>query len=113
MNATTQSRGQFESTGLASRLGPWLTQGQRFEFVYDPDEVDDGQDNNGNGLIDEGRIVWTRNVGAPDERSVVLCHQVREYLEGEVPNGLDDNGNGLVDEKGLSFERNGETAPRG
>jgi prepilin-type N-terminal cleavage/methylation domain-containing protein len=66
-------------------------------------EKDDGDDDNGNGLVDEGRIVWIQNPGAGNERSVVLCNGIREYLEGEQPNGKDDNGNGLVDERGLCF----------
>lgn len=68
-----------------------------------PDELDNGVDDNGNGIADEGIIVLVRNEGLPDEVSVVLASDVREYLEGELPNGLDDNGNGLTDEGGLSF----------
>lgn len=66
-------------------------------------ELNDGVDNNGNGLIDEGQIVWTQNVGQPDQTSVVLCHGVSALLQGEVANLGDDNGNLLVDEPGLVF----------
>jgi len=78
------------------------------EFRHAPDDPDDGVDNNGNGLVDEGQIVQRLNAGRPDEYEVVLSNWVREYLEGEEPNGKDDNGNGLVDEPGLSFDVMGE-----
>lgn len=81
----------------------------RLELRYEEGEVNDGLDNNGNGLVDEGKVVMLRNAGEADEIEVVLVHRVREYLEGETFNNLDDNGNGLVDERGLSFERNGNT----
>jgi Tfp pilus assembly protein PilW len=70
-------------------------------------ELDDGIDNNGNGLVDESSVVLTRDLGGADERSVVLCNGVPELLEGEEQNGADDNGNGLQDEEGLSFELQG------
>jgi len=70
-----------------------------------PSDPDDGVDNDGNGLIDEGLVVWIRNPGDPDEERIVLCRDVSESLEGEVPgNGLDDNGNDLIDEGGLAFD---------
>jgi hypothetical protein len=71
-------------------------------------EQDNGLDDNGNGLVDEGVIVWTENPGLVDERRVIRSHWVREYLEGELPNGLDDNGNGLRDERGLCFSIEGD-----
>ena len=78
------------------------------EFRHEPDDPDDGVDNNGNGLIDEGMIVRVENAGTSDERVVVIARGVREYLEGEIPNDKDDNGNGLIDEAGLSFDVIGE-----
>ncbi len=80
----------------------------RLEFEYEVGEVDDGIDNNGDGLIDEGVLVYTRGVGQPDEKRIVLCHGVRELLEGETKNGLDDNGNGLIDEAGFCLQRSGQ-----
>jgi len=85
----------------------WRT--MRLELLYEQGEVNDGADNNGNGLVDEGRIVLRRDWGEAEEVSVTLAHAVREYLEGETLNGLDDNGNGLIDERGLVFERSGDT----
>jgi prepilin-type N-terminal cleavage/methylation domain-containing protein len=78
------------------------------EFRYAADDPNDGKDNNGNGLIDEGIIVRRENAGTADEREIVLTRWVREYLEGEEPNGKDDNGNGLIDEPGLCFDVIGE-----
>jgi hypothetical protein len=66
-------------------------------------ELDDGRDNNGNGLVDEGVVVWVQNLGQPDERRVVLASGVAELAEGETFNGVDDNGDGLIDEGGLSI----------
>lgn len=79
----------------------------RVEFRLEPGEVDDGLDNDGNGLVDEGELVLVRDAGGADELEIVLANGVREHLEGELPNGVDDNDNGLVDERGITFERVG------
>ena len=71
-------------------------------------EIDNGIDDNNNGLIDEQVVVLLINPGLADEQRVVLVNGVSEYLEGETFNGLDDNGNGLVDETGLCFSLDGE-----
>jgi len=73
---------------------------------YEPGELDDGADNDGDGLIDEGALVWIENEGTAEEQRIVLAQGVAEYLQGETPNGVDDNGNGLADERGfvLTFE---------
>jgi hypothetical protein len=73
----------------------------RLDFVYAPGELDDGIDNDGNGLVDDGMVVLTRDVGG-DEQQVVLCRGVSERLEGEAANGADDNGNGVIDEAGFN-----------
>jgi len=72
----------------------------------EPGETDDGRDEDGDGLIDERRLVYTRDPGGRPQR-VEWAHGVRARLEGELANGLDDNGNGLIDEPGLCFERDG------
>jgi prepilin-type N-terminal cleavage/methylation domain-containing protein len=79
--------------------GPVMT----FELQYEENDPNDGVDNDGDGLIDEGRIVVTEDPGGAAERTIVLATCVREYLEGETPNGKDDNGNGLTDERGLAI----------
>jgi prepilin-type N-terminal cleavage/methylation domain-containing protein len=78
----------------------------RLSLELDVGELDDGVDNNGNGLVDERRLVYTIDPGGAEE-STTWAHGVRELLEGESPNALDDNGNGLKDEAGLSFQRVG------
>lgn len=85
--------------------GPNWGPTERVAFEYEPADPDDGLDNDGDGLIDEGRLVWFENPGLAGERRTVLCSHVSEALEGELPgNGLDDNGNGLIDERGFCIE---------
>lgn len=70
-----------------------------------PSDPDDGLDNDGNGLADDGRVVWVDARGTPQEVRTVVCDRVPEVLEGEVDGNLvDDNGNGLVDERGLAID---------
>ncbi len=84
---------------------------ERLAFEYDPGDPDNGADDDGDGLIDEGRVVWIENPGAAGERRAALCSWVREWLEGETPgNALDDNGNGLVDERGFCLDFAGSRA---
>ena len=78
------------------------------EFRLAPGETDDGLDNDGNGIVDDGQVVLTVRAGQPDEQEIVLCGNVKRYWGTEVPNGVDDNENGLVDEPGLSFELTGD-----
>lgn len=82
---------------------------RRIAFEYDPTELDNDLDDNGNGLIDEGVVVLTEDVGGPEERRVVLVRGVSEFLQGEVLNAADDNGNDLRDEAGLSFSMEDDT----
>jgi hypothetical protein len=76
-------------------------------FEYAQEEVNDGVDNDGNGLVDDGILVFTRDVGG-DEHRIILCRGVREFLEGEVADGDDDNGNGVSDEAGFNVHRVGQ-----
>lgn len=82
---------------------------RRLALELEPGELDDGLDNNGNGLVDERCVVLTENLGLLNERRLVLTRWVPELAEGELANGADDDGNGLVDEPGFSVERIGET----
>jgi len=81
------------------------------EFVHELGELDDGLDNNGNGLADEGRVVLTEDVDGLGERQMILTRWVSEGFAGEFQNGLDDNANGLIDEPGFCVEWSG--APEG
>ncbi len=77
---------------------------RRIEWRLAPGEVEDGLDNNGNGLADEGQIRFIENPGASPTVDVVLCDGVGKLALGETADALDNNGNGLVDERGLAFE---------
>lgn len=79
----------------------------RLAFDQEPGETNDGTDEDGDGLVDEGCVVMTKDIGG-NERRIVLCSGVRELLEGEVANGVDDNGNLLVDEAGFNVHRIGD-----
>jgi hypothetical protein len=81
----------------------------RVQLEYEDGELDDGLDNNGNGLVDEGRVVLVQDVGGPDEARRMLIGGVAEFLEGETLNAADDNGNGLIDERGFVLVLNGTT----
>ncbi len=91
-------------TALDYAEGVTWSNPSRIEFQYDPSDPNDGVDNNGNGLIDEGYVVLVTNSGMANEDSRILATGVREYLQGETFNAVDDNGNGLVDEQGFCIE---------
>lgn len=80
----------------------------QFAFEYELGEIDDGLDNDGDGLVDEGNLVMRRDVGLATETTVILCSGVTELLQGELPALGDENGNGLDDEKGFCLERDGD-----
>jgi hypothetical protein len=85
------------------------TEPRRLRLELESGEVDDGLDNNHNGLIDERQVVLTEELGTADERRLVLTRWVSELAVGEIANGTDDNGNGLIDEPGFCVVRSGET----
>jgi len=91
-------------------VGGALTWGapERLVLELDDGEAADGTDNDGDGRIDECRLVLVRNVGAANEIRTVLCRDVRRYAEREVANGADDNGNGMEDELGFWMQRQGD-----
>lgn len=72
-----------------------------------PEDPANGVDDDGDGMIDDRRVVWTRDAGQESEVATTWMRGVPRFAEGELANGLDDNGNGLVDEAGLSFELDG------
>jgi len=93
--------------GFVGGVAAWSNT-QRLEFQYSPFDKNDGIDNDHNGVVDDGLVVWTTDVGLPEQRAVVLARNVRELQIKEKQNGADDNGNGLIDEPGLSFDFQGE-----
>jgi len=84
------------------------TSPSRLRLELEAGETNDGTDEDGDGLIDERRLVFVRDVGALTERTVVLCTGISELAAGELPNGLDDNADGLIDEPGFSVFRVGD-----
>ena len=87
---------------------PLLGPQRRVRLAYAQGELDDGIDNNGNGLIDECRILLTQDTGGGPE--IAIGGFVREFLQGEIGGSdADDNGNGLVDERGLCMTFDDET----
>lgn len=95
-----------KSGGPVGGQNSWVDP-RRFAFGYETGELDDGLDNNGNGLVDEGVVTWTIDAGLASEHAVVLCHGVRELDWREEDNDLDDDGDGLVDERGFAVQRVG------
>ncbi len=91
------------NTGVVS----WDTP-SRLALQLDPEEIDNGIDDDGDGLIDERRLVLTRNVGSPNAVTTVLCSGIPELAEGESANMIDDNGNGIVDEAGFNVRKVGD-----
>jgi prepilin-type N-terminal cleavage/methylation domain-containing protein len=79
----------------------------RLRFAYEAGETNNGVDDDGDGLVDEGRVILTRNYLQANEVSVTLVRGVSEYLQGEFANGADDNGNGFADEKGFCMTLQG------
>lgn len=91
------------STGFAGGSPTWGNTG-RIELKPSPADPVDGVDNDGNGIIDDNRLVWVRDFGLATEQDLVLCTQVPVLLQGETADGTDQNGNGLVDEPGFCVE---------
>jgi len=81
--------------------------GSRLRWAVEPSELNNGLDDDGDGLVDEGRVLLTRNFLQADELTVVVARGVSELLEGELPNGIDDNGNGFSDEPGFCMTLQG------
>lgn len=82
--------------------GPGTPETVRFRVELAPGEVNNGVDDNGDGLVDEGVLVRIEDLAGPNQKRVILARGVAELLEGELPNAADDNGNLLVDEGGLT-----------
>ena len=103
----SSSQIDFQSSiGTAGGLTLWGPV-ERIGFQYSPGDPNDGVDNDGDGFVDDGRVVWTQDVGGANERSITWVNGVSEYLRGETLDTTDENGNGLVDEQGLCFNFDG------
>jgi hypothetical protein len=85
--------------------GPVLGPLERIGLEPTPEDPVNGLDDDGDGIVDEHRLVRWENPGGIGGERQVLCNGVRAAAVGEVlGNGLDDNGNGLIDEAGLAIE---------
>jgi hypothetical protein len=96
-------------TSVALTNGTVAVRGMRIRWRRDPADANDGADNDGDGLVDEGEVVVTHDVGLASQRETVLVRRVPELLDGEAANGSDDNGNGLADEAGFVVARVGNS----
>jgi len=94
-------------TGVTAGVITWGTP-SRLRLELEPGETNDGTDEDGDGLVDEHRLVLVRDLGTLDEQEVVICSGVAELARGETANAADDNGDGLVDEAGFSVRRVGD-----
>jgi hypothetical protein len=82
--------------------GALLAPRSRLQLELHPGELDDGLDNNGDGMVDECRLVFVPDV-VGGGAAVGLAGFVTRYGEGELGNGVDDDGDGAVDEPGLGL----------
>ncbi|MBL8858075.1 MAG: prepilin-type N-terminal cleavage/methylation domain-containing protein [Planctomycetes bacterium] len=80
----------------------------RLALAMDDGEADNGVDDDGDGFIDERRLVLTRNVGTAAQQFVTLLHGLPELVPGEAATIGDDNGNGVSDERGFNVQLVGD-----
>lgn len=97
----------FDPIVGVSGAAPIWGQPIRIARVAAPEDPNNGRDDDGDGVVDEGNLMLTRDVGGIGQAAFLLCTQVRELAEGELANGNDDNANGLADEAGFSIQRIG------
>jgi len=80
---------------------------RQLRFENDPADPFGGGDEDSDGLVDEGRLVFVRDVGALNERRVVLATNVPRRDPDELVNNADDDGDGVSDEGGFNVQRVG------
>jgi prepilin-type N-terminal cleavage/methylation domain-containing protein len=59
----------------------------RLALQLAPGEFENDLDDNGDGLVDERRLVLTCAVGAPHPVTIDLCNGVPQFASGEAPGG--------------------------
>lgn len=87
-------------TGSNGNDPVWSTT-RRLQAILSDGEIDNGLDDDSDGLVDERRLVFVRDAGGAGQKQMVLCNNLCETFPGESINGADDNGNGLIDETGF------------
>lgn len=95
------------SQGVTAGAVAWSSS-RRLELLMAPNELDNGLDDDGDGMIDERALLLTYDVGTGGERRTTLCDSIPELAPGETVNALDDNGNGVADERGFNLHRTGD-----
>jgi prepilin-type N-terminal cleavage/methylation domain-containing protein len=106
-NAGSEVLDFVQAVGFAAGNPIWGPN-QRLGLEYETGEVDDGVDNDQDGLVDEGQLVLTRDVAGNPMR-VVLVRGISEWGDGEVANNnVDDNANGVTDERGFNLQLIGD-----
>ena len=91
--------------GYDAALGEPTWRSEQILFENEPGEAPANDfDDDGDGLVDEGRVVHVRDPGGANERRIVLVRGVARAGNGEIANNnLDDDGDGLVDEPGFNL----------
>lgn len=107
-NAGSEVLDFVQAIGFAAGNPIWGPS-MRIAAEYETGEVDDGVDNDGDGLVDERMLVLTRDVATPSPKRVVLARGLLEWGDGETPNNnIDDNANGVTDEQGFNMHMVGD-----
>jgi prepilin-type N-terminal cleavage/methylation domain-containing protein len=75
---------------------------------YEPGELNNGLDDDQDGLVDEMQLALVLDEGGPTERKSLVCDGLAELAAGEAANGLDDDGDQMVDEQGFCVRRIGD-----
>lgn len=99
---------QFDHVVAMNASNPVAGTVSAIRMEEDPREPQNGRDDDGDGLIDEWRVVLVTDVFGAEQRTTVLARDVPALGVGEMANGRDDNGDGLVDEAGLSLSLTGD-----
>lgn len=93
----------FETLAFADDAAP-TTSENWIEVVPQPGEPWNGRDDDGDGLVDEGRLVLVRDPGLMGERRITLCDGIPRAGDGELPgDDIDQDGDGLIDERGVEI----------
>ena len=100
---------EFQLVDAVVDGSPVLGELRALRLVEPESDPGDGIDNDDDGLVDEMQLVYLRDVGGPNEASVVWADGIPRLAPGELANGSDDNGDGLVDESGFSMTLSGRT----
>ena len=94
-------------TGHAGQDVAW-SDTTRIELQDSPADPRDGVDNDGDGFVDDGRVVVIRHLGLAIQQSTVLVDGVTRESPGEKASG-EDGESTLADSRGLSFAMDGDS----